>query len=59
MRMHKKGKKKTRKEVDDEKRMDGFIRRGSFIFFHKGQVYTVQKLSEEQTSKDSLWSRQM
>jgi len=30
--MHKKGKKKTRKEADDEKRMDGFIGRGSFIF---------------------------
>jgi hypothetical protein len=38
--MHNRGKKKTRNKVDDEKRMDGFIRRGSFIF-DKGQVYTV------------------
>jgi hypothetical protein len=45
--MHKRGKKKTRKDVDDKKKkkMDGFIRRGSFIA-GKGQVYTVQKLFE-------------
>jgi hypothetical protein len=30
--MHKSGKKKTRKEVDNEKRMDGFIRRGCWLF---------------------------
>jgi hypothetical protein len=41
--MHKSGKKKTRKEVDDENRMYGFIRRGCWPFnADKGQVYTVQ-----------------
>ncbi len=39
--MHKRGKKEEgRKEVDVEKRMDGFIRRGCWPFnADKGQVY--------------------
>jgi hypothetical protein len=30
--MHKRGRKKTRKEVDNEKRMDEFIRIGCWLF---------------------------
>jgi hypothetical protein len=40
--MHKSGKKKTRKKVEDEKRMEGFIRRGCWPFkADKGQVCTL------------------
>jgi hypothetical protein len=33
--MHKSGKKKTRKEADDEKRMDGFMYKKRVIYFRE------------------------